>query len=168
MFLNALTLVHVLISIVAIVAGFIVMVGWLRRDRRERWTFVFLSTTLATSATGFLFPSAQFLPSHAFGIVTLLILPVACVARYKYELAGHFRWLYSVPSLVALYLNVFVLIVQLFLKVPALRALAPTQSEPPFAVAQAINLLLFIGLGILVTRKHGGPLPMAAPVATEP
>jgi hypothetical protein len=166
-FSNALTLVHVLISLVAIVAGFVVMFGWLRQERLDRWTFVFLSTTIATSATGFLFPFVQFLPSHAFGIVSLLILPVACVARYKYELAGHFRWLYIVPSVVALYLNVFVLIVQLFLKVPALRALAPTQSEPPFAVAQAINLLFFIGLGILATRKSSGPRPERAPVAAN-
>lgn len=166
-FSNVLTLVHVLLSLSAIVAGFVVMFGWLRHDRLERWTTLFLSTTIATSATGFLFPFVQFLPSHAFGIVSLSILPIACAARYKYKLVGHFRWLYILPSVVALYLNVFVLIVQLFLKVPALRVLAPTQSEPPFAVVQAVNLLFFIGLGVLVTRKSGGPLPEAAPVAAD-
>jgi len=163
--LFALTLVHVLISLVAIVAGYVVMFGWLRHQLLERWTLVFLATTIATSLTGFLFPFVQFLPSHLFGIISLLILPVACVARYRHHLAGHYRWLYTVTSVLALYLNVFVLIVQLFLKVPALRALAPTQSEPPFAIAQGLNLVFFIWLGVAVTRKRNGPLlASAAPV----
>jgi len=152
-FLTALTLVHTLISLVAIVAGFVVMIGWLRQKPLERWTLVFLSTTIATSVTGFFFPFVRFLPSHAFGILSLLILPVACVARYKYHLAGRARWLYTVTSVIALYLNMFVLIVQSFQKVPALHALAPTQSEPPFAIAQGLNLVLFVWLGIATTRK---------------
>jgi hypothetical protein len=168
-FLNALTVVHVLISLVAIVAGFVAMFGWLRNKPLERWTLVFLATTIATSATGFLFPFTRFLPSHAFGILSLLILPVACVARYKYHLSGPFRWLYTVTSVLALYLNMFVLVVQLFQKVPALRALAPTQSEPPFAIAQGLNLVFFIWLGIAVTRKGKSPAlaPAAAPAASS-
>ena len=166
-FLFALTLVHVLISLVAIVAGYVVMFGWLRHQLLERWTLIFLVTTIATSLTGFLFPFVQFLPSHLFGIISLLILPLACVARYKYHLAGHYRWLYTVSSVLALYLNVFVLIVQLFQKVPALRALAPTQSEPPFAIAQGLNLVFFIWLGVAVTRKRNGPLPSSAAAPVE-
>jgi hypothetical protein len=161
-FSNALTVVHVLISLVAIVAGFVAMFGWLRGKPLERWTLVFLSTTIATSATGFLFPFVRLLPSHAFGFLSLLILPVACVARYKYHLAGHSRRLYTVTSVVALYLNVFVLFVQLFQKVPALRALAPTQSEPPFAIAQGLNLAFFIWLGVAASRKAKGPRFVAA------
>jgi len=152
-FLTALTLFHVLLSLVGLVAGFVVIFGWLRGSSHERWTLWFLVTTIATSVTGFLFPFEKFLPSHAFGIISLLILPVACVARYSYHLKGRWRWLFTVTSVTAQYLNMFVLIVQLFLKVPVLHALAPTQSEPPFAIAQLLNLGLFIWLGIKVTMK---------------
>jgi hypothetical protein len=152
-FLTALTLFHVLLSLVGLVAGFVVIIGWLRGVSRERWTLWFLVTTIATSVTGFLFPFEKFLPSHAFGILSLLILPVACLARYSYHLKGPWRWLFTVTSVTAQYLNMFVLIVQLFLKVPVLHALAPTQSEPPFALAQLLNLGLFIWLGIKVTIK---------------
>jgi hypothetical protein len=162
--LTAFTFLHVLISLGGIVAGFIAIFGWLRHHSFERWTRVFLVATLATSATGFLFPFVRFLPSHAVGFLSLLILPVAWVARYKYHLAGRARWLFTVTSVTAQYFNVFVLIVQLFQKVPALRALAPTQSERPFAIVQGINLMLFIALGIAVTRKKGSPV-VAAPVA---
>ncbi len=165
-FLTALTLFHVLISLVAIVAGFVVLLGWLRQRPLDLWTLVFLSTTIATSVTGFFFPFVRFLPSHAFGILSLLILPVACLARYKYDLQGHFRWLYTVTSTFALYLNMFVLIVQLFLKIPALRALAPTQSEPPFAIAQGLNLLFFIWLGVATTRKPKKSVPSVVAVPT--
>lgn len=147
-----LTLVHVALSLVGIGAGFYVMYGLLVQKPLERWTAVFLVTTILTSVTGFLFPFTQFLPSHAFGILSLLILPVAVVARYVYQQKGAWRWLYTVSSVTALYLNMFVLVVQLFLKVPALRALAPTQTEPAFAVAQLLNLGLHIWLGIAVTR----------------
>ena len=160
-FSSALTVVHVLISLVAIVAGLVAMFGWMRHKPLERWTRVFLTTTIATSATGFLFPFTRFLPSHAFGIVSLSILPLAWVARYKYHLSGHYRWLYTLTSVVALYLNMFVLIVQLFQKVPALRALAPSQSEPPFAIAQGLNLIFFIWLGVAVTRKGKSLAPVA-------
>lgn len=149
----ALTTVHVLISLAGIVSGFVVLFGWLESKSNERWTRLFLITTIATSVTGFLFPFTRFLPSHAFGIISLAILPVAVLARYKYGLRGPFRWLFTVTSVTAQYLNMFVLIVQLFLKVPPLQALAPTQSEPPFALAQLVNLAFFVWLGIAVTRR---------------
>jgi hypothetical protein len=151
--LAAFTLFHVLLSLVGIVAGFVAMFGWLRHRRLERWTLVFLSTTVATSATGFLFPFTQFLPSHAVGIISLLILPVAIVGYYVYHLSGPWRWLYPVASVMALYLNMFVLVVQLFLKVPPLQALAPTQTEAPFLVAQLLNLAFFIWLGVAATQQ---------------
>lgn len=147
-----LTLVHVALSLAGIGAGFYVMYGLLRRAPPERWTAVFLLTTILTSVTGFFFPVSQFLPSHAFGILSLLILPVAVVAKYVKHQAGPWRWLYTVSAVTALYLNMFVLVVQLFLKVPALRALAPTQTEPAFTVAQLLNLGLHVWLGIAVTR----------------
>jgi hypothetical protein len=160
-----LTLVHVALSLVGIGAGFYVMYGLLVRKPLDRWTAVFLLTTILTSVTGFLFPFIQFLLSHAFGILSLLILPVAVVAQYVYHQKGPWRWLYSVSSVTALYLNMFVLVVQLFLKVPALRALAPTQTEPAFMVAQLLNLGLHVWLGIAVTRTPVAAL--APPTATH-
>jgi hypothetical protein len=151
--MDLLTAVHVALSLAGIGAGFYVMYGLLKRQPLERWTGVFLVTTILTSVTGFFFPFHQFLPSHGVGIISLLILPVAVVAHYVYHHRGPWRWLYTVSSVAALYLNMFVLVVQLFLKVPALHALAPTQAEPPFAVAQVINLLLHVWLGVAVTQR---------------
>jgi hypothetical protein len=151
--LAAFTLFHVVLSLVGIMAGFVAMFGWLSARRLERWTLVFLSTTVATSATGFFFPFTQFLPSHAVGILSLLILPVAIVGLYVFHLLGPWRWLYTVTSVMALYLNMFVLVVQLFLKVPPLQALAPTQTEAPFLVAQLLNLAFFLWLGVATTRQ---------------
>jgi hypothetical protein len=147
------TLFHVVISLVGIVTGLVVMSGMLTRKPLDGWVAVFLATTIATSVTGFLFPFVQFLPSHGVGIISLLILPVAVVGRYFFQLKGAWSWLYTVSSVTALYLNVFVLLVQLFLKVPALRALAPTQTEPAFALAQGLNLILFVWLGVVVTLR---------------
>jgi hypothetical protein len=151
--LTALTLFHVVASLIGIVAGFVAMFGWMRRKPVERWTVVFLGTTILTSVTGFLFPFTHFLPSHAVGIFSLLVLPIAVAARYGYQSRGAWRWLYAVSSVTALYLNVFVLIVQLFLEVPPLRALAPTQTEPPFLLVQLLNLAFFIWLGVATTLK---------------
>lgn len=151
--LIAFILFHVLLSLVGIVAGFVAMFAWLRHKRLERWTLVFLSTTVATSVTGFVFPFSEFLPSHAVGIISLLILPVSIAGLYVYHLKGPWRWLYTVTSVMALYLNMFVLVVQLFLKVPPLQALAPTQTEAPFLVAQLLNLAFFIWLGVATTQQ---------------
>ena len=156
--MTILTFVHVVISLIGIASGFVVVFGLLTARRLDGWTAVFLSTTIATSATGFLFfPFHKFLPSHAVGILSLLVLALAVYARYARHLAGAWRGIYAIASVFALYLNVFVLIVQLFLKVPALNALAPTQTEMPFKLAQLVVLLLFVALGIFSTIRfrHG-------------
>jgi hypothetical protein len=162
MILSAFTLFHVILSLVGIGSGFVVVYGLLTSQRLDGWTALFLTTTAATSATGFLFPFHRFLPSHGVGIVSLIVLAVAILARYRYQLAGGWRRTYAITAVVALYLNVFVLIVQSFLKVPALRELAPTQSEPPFQVAQLAALVLFATLAIVAARKfRSGPSAMA-------
>jgi hypothetical protein len=127
--------------------------GLLTARRLDRWTAVFLVTTLATSLTGFGFPFEHLLPSHVVGGLSIVILTIAIVARYTFHLAGWWRSIYVIGAVVGFYFNVFVLIVQAFLKVPALKAIAPTQSEPPFAVAQLIVLAAFVALGIAAVKK---------------
>src|ERR1700674_2352469 len=125
MTLSTFTLVHVVISLIGIVAGFIVTFGLLAGKRLNGWTALFLLSTVATSASGFGFPFDHLLPSHKVGILSLVVLAAAILARYGFHLGGAWRSIYVVGAVVALYLNVFVLIVQLFQKVPALKALAP-------------------------------------------
>lgn len=157
--LTTYTILHVLISLVGIASGLIVMFGLLAGRRLDGWTAIFLLTTVLTSVTGFGFPVHEFLPSHAVGILSLVVLAVTIPARYTFRLAGSWRWVYVIGAMVALYFNVFVLIVQLFLKVPALKALAPTQSEPPFALAQGAVLVLFVILTVAAVLKFR-PAPM--------
>jgi len=147
------TLVHVLLSLVGIASGMIVLLGLLRGKRLDAWTALFLLSTTATSVTGFGFPFDHSLPSHIVGIVSLVVLALAIAARYLFHLAGAWRRGYVIGAAVALYLNVFVLVVQAFLKVPALKALAPTQAEPPFLVAQLLVLALFAALAIAAAIK---------------
>ena len=136
--------------------------GLLTAKRLDNWTGLFLTTTIATSITGFFFPFHHFMPSHAVGLLSLLILAFSVLARYRYKLAGAWRRTYVITAIVALYLNFFVLIAQLFQKVPVLHALAPTQSEPPFAVTQLVTLLLFVVLGTFAAiRFHAGMAPGA-------
>jgi hypothetical protein len=142
--LQILTLVHVLISLVGIASGIVVMYGFLTGRRLDRWTAIFLATTVLTSLTGFLFPIERLTPGIVIGIVSLLVLAVAMIARYRAHLEGRARAAYVVSAVIALYFNVLVLIVQSFQKVPALKALAPTQSEPPFVVTQFIVLGIFV------------------------
>src|SRR5262245_42125028 len=134
--LQTLTFVHVLISLLAIGSGFIVMFGLLSGRRLNGWTAFFLITTVATSVTGFFFPFKKFTPAIGVGIVSLIVLTAAISARYAFALVGGWRRIYVVGAVIALYLNVFVLIVQAFQKIPPLNALAPTQSEPPFLLTQ--------------------------------
>src|SRR5712691_2840381 len=141
------TFVHVLISLVGIGSGLVVLFGLVAAKRLEGWTAVFLATTVATTVTGFGFPFDHLLPSHKVGIISLLVLALAIVARYPLQLAGAWGRVYVLCAVVALYLNAFVGVVQAFLKVPTLKAMAPTQSEPPFAVAQAVVLVLLVVLG---------------------
>ena len=141
------TFVHVLLSLIGIFSGFVVVFGLLVAKRLDGWTTLFLASTVLTSVTGFLFPFHGFLPSHGVGILSLLALAIAIFARYGCHLAGLWRRTYAITAVIALYLNVFVLIVQLFQKVPALKAIAPTQSEAPFKVTQLVALVLFVVLG---------------------
>jgi hypothetical protein len=151
--LALLTLIHVVISLLGIGTGLVVMAGLLRSARMDRWTAVFLASTLATSVTGFFFPVEHVLPSHIVGAISIVVLGVALIARYARNLVGGARAAYVIAASVALYLNVFVLVVQSFLKVSALHALAPTGSEPPFAVAQGIVLIIFIVLTVQAVRR---------------
>ena len=141
------TFVHVLLSLIGIFSGFVVVFGLLVAKRLDGWTTLFLASTVLTSVTGFLFPFHGFLPSHGVGILSLLALAIAIFARYGRRLTGLWRRTYAITAVIALYLNVFVLIVQLFQKVPALKAIAPTQSEAPFKVTQLVALVLFVVLG---------------------
>jgi hypothetical protein len=151
------TLVHVVLSLVGIGSGLVVLFGMLGAKRLDGWTALFLATTVLTSVTGFFFPVAGFMPSHAIGILSLVFLAAALVAFYVYRLAGAWRWIYVVGAVVALYFNVFVGVVQAFRKVSFLEPLAPTQSEPPFVVAQLVVLAIFIVLGVIAVRKFHPP-----------
>jgi hypothetical protein len=162
MALNILTFIHVVISLAGILSGFVVLFGLLSGKRLDRWTAIFLATTVATSVTGFFFPVHRFMPSHAVGILSLLVLAVAIYARYTRHLAGSWRKAYVISAVVAFYFNVFVLIVQAFAKVPALKDLAPTQSEPPFKLTQLVVLLLFVAFAIAgAIRFRTEPVPLA-------
>jgi hypothetical protein len=156
MSLPTFTAFHVIISLIGIASGLMVIFGFLTAKRFPSLTAIFLVTTIATSATGFLFPFAGFKPSYAVGVLSLLALLFAVLGRYVFHLASAWRWIFVVSSVIALYFNVFVLVVQLFEKVPALKAMAPTQSEAPFAIAQFAVLVIFIGLGIFSVRKFRG------------
>jgi hypothetical protein len=147
------TFVHVFLSLVGIGSGFVVLYGLLTGKRLDGWTALFLSTTVLTSVTGFGFPIDRLLPSHKVGIISLVILAIVIPARYVFHLTGAWRQVYVVGAALALYFNVFVAVVQAFLKVAALKALAPTQKEPPFLVAQLVVLLAFVGLTILAARR---------------
>ena len=155
MSLATFTLAHVVISLIGIVAGLIVMFGMLASDRKPGLTAIFLLTTILTSATGFLFPFTQLLPSHMVGILSLLLLAIACIALYAMGLAGPWGWIYVVTALLSLYFNVFVLVIQSFLKIPALTAVAPGNppSGPVFAVVQGIVLVFFVLMIIGAWRR---------------
>lgn len=147
------TFVHVVLSLVGIFAGFIVMGGLLAGKGLEGWTAVFLATTVATSVTGFGFPIHHFAAPHYVGVISLVVLGVAILARYAFQLRGAWRRTYVVTAVIALYFNVFVGVVQAFQKVPGFNTIAPTQSEPPFLIVQICVLVLFVVLAITASRK---------------
>jgi hypothetical protein len=151
--LSTFTTLHVIISLIAILAGLVVMVGMLTGRSQPGWVALFLLTTILTSVTGFMFPFDKFLPSHWVGVISLVVLALAVLALYGFHLAGSWRWIYVVTALAAFYFNVFVLVAQGFQKVPALKVLAPQGSEPPFLIAQLIVLALFIWLGFAAVRR---------------
>jgi hypothetical protein len=144
------TLVHVLISLIGILSGIVVVLRMLARRGLDGWNLVFLVTTVATSVTGFMFPSKAFGPAHVVGVISLIVLAAALFALYVGHLAGAWRWIYVASAVFALYLNVFVLVVQLFDKIAFLHRFAPTGAEPPFGAAQGAVLL---ALGYLAVKR---------------
>ncbi len=153
MILTAFTIFHVALSLIGIGSGLVVLFGMLSSKGLDGWTRTFLVTTIATSVTGYFFPVHKLLPSHVVGFISLITLALAWIARYRRQLAGGWRRTYVITAVIALYLNIFVLVVQLFLKVPSLKALAPTQAEPPFKITQLVVLVLFAVLGFIAAKK---------------
>ena len=160
MSIGAFTLLHVVITLVAVGSGLIVVGGMSASHRLPSTTALFLFTTLLTSLTGFLFPIHGFTPALGVGIVACVILAIALFALYRKQLAGSWRWIYVITAIISLYLNVFVLVAQSFMKVSALTALAPTQSEPPFAMTQAAVLVIFIVIGLIAVVSFRPVLPV--------
>jgi hypothetical protein len=174
--METLTLIHVAISLVGIGSGFVVFFAFIVGKLPRPWTDIFLITTALTSITGFFFPFVHITPGIInitpgiiLGILSVLVLAVTIPALYVFKLAGGWRATFVIGSTIALYFNFFVLIVQSFQKVPTLHALAPTQSEPPFAIAQGLALVLFIVLGTLATKRfHIDTISPAAVARTAP
>ncbi len=165
MSLTTFTLIHVIISLIGIGSGLLVIFGLLNGKRLGAMASLFLITTALTSLTGFGFPFTHLLPSHIFGILSLIDLAVAIPALYVFHLSGAWRKTYVITSAIALYLNCFVLVVQGFEKVPALHALAPTQKEPPFAIAQLVLLVLFVVLTTYAVKRFRASAPVPAVTA---
>jgi hypothetical protein len=154
--------IHVVLSLIGIASGLIVLYDLLNGKRSDGWTALFLTTTILTGVTGFPLPPFGFDPARAVGVILLVLLAVAVAAPYAFGLGGAWRWIYIVTAVMALYLNVFVGVIQAFQKLPLLQSLAPTQSEPPFLIAQIAVLVIFLGLGVLaVARFHPAPKPAA-------
>jgi hypothetical protein len=147
------TLLHVLLSLLAIVAGLVALFGLFRNNPLNRWTVIFIVTTVATTLTGFLFPFKGFTPAIGTGIVSSFVLAVTILARYAFSMVGPWRWIYVITAVVSLYLNCFVLVVQGFLKVPALHALAPQGNEPAFVLTQGLVFVLFVIAGFVAVRR---------------
>ena len=161
MILTAFTVFHTILSLVAIGSGFVVVAGLIASNPRNGSTRLFWTTAVATTVTGFLFPFHGFTPAIGLGIVSMFVLAIGLAALYRFGLAGGWRRTYAISTVIALYLNMFVLVVQLFQKVPMFKELAPTQSEPPFQIAQLVVLLVFAALGIQAARKfRAEPVPM--------
>lgn len=151
--LHTFTILHVIITLIAVVSGVVVVVGMLGARRLRGWTALYLVTIILTNVTGFMFPISGFTPGLGVGVVSLVLLALALYALYARHLSGHWRWVFVATAVAALYLDVFVLIVQLFGKVPSLHALAPTGSEPPFVVTQTAALAIFLVLGIAAAMR---------------
>lgn len=161
--LSAFTTLHVVLSLIGILAGIVVVLGMLAARRLPGWTALYLLTTILTSVTGLLFPFSGLLPSHVLAIISLVVLALAVLALYVFELRGTWRWVYVVAAVIALYLNVFVGIVQAFQKVSFLQPLSPTQSEPPFVIAQLAVLAIFVLLAGWAIRSFHPTQRVATP-----
>lgn len=153
MSLPVFTAFHVFISLAALLVGFPLVAGMLKGREYPYVTPAFLALTTATSVTGFLFPATQLLPSHITGIISLIVLGAAVAAHGPFKLQGAWRWIYVACAITAFYLNMFVGVVQAFLKVPELNALAPSGSEPPFLAAQIVVLTVFVATGIIASKR---------------
>jgi hypothetical protein len=151
--LQTFTILHVAISVLGLVSGFVVLAALLGNTSKPGWTAVFLVTTVLTTVSGFMFPITTLTPALVTGLISSPILAIALFAIYVKRLDGSWRWIYVVAAVGALYFNVVALIAQAFLKVPALKALAPTGGEPPFLIAQVIGLVIFLILGTLAVRR---------------
>ncbi len=159
--LLAFTLFHTALSLIQLVSGIVVVFALMGSRDGGTWMPVYLASGIATSVTGFMFPFHGFLPSHAFGILSLVLFAIILLARYKFQLAGAWRWIFVSSLVLTVYLDAFVAVFQAFLKVPALHALAPTGSEPPFAIAQGVVLVAFIAFGVIASRSYH-PTPRLA------
>jgi len=153
MILQIYTIVHTLISLIAIFTGVIVLFGMIAGKRLDGWTKWFLTTAVLTTVTGFFFPFHGFTPAIGLGIISLPFLAITILARCSRHLAGTWRWIYAIGAVICLYFNLFVLVVQLFEKVPALHALAPTQTESPFKLTQLVVLMLSAVLAIVAVIR---------------
>jgi hypothetical protein len=159
--LTAFTLFHTALSLVALITGLVVVYELFASKISRRWTEIFLITAVATSVTGFMFPFTQVLPSHIVGAIALVVLAAAIIARHQGYM-GTMRWIYAIGSVVSLYFLAFVTVAQAFAKIPALKALAPTQSEPPFAIAQLTLTVIFVGIAIAAAIKFRPAPPVIA------
>ena len=139
---HAFTVLHVVLSLIGIASGLIVLYGMFGSQRMRGWTALFLATTILTSVTGFLFPRSGFTPAQGVGFLSLAVLSLAVLALYVFHLAGAWRWIYVAGAVLALYMNVFVGVVQAFQTLPFLQPLTPTQSGPPFIVATIVALAI--------------------------
>jgi len=153
MILTIYTIIHTVISLIGVLAGFAVICGLFTSKPSGCWTATFFASQILTDLTGFAFPFHGFKPSYVVGTISLVLLLVAMYALYSRQLAGGWRKTYVITAVMALYLDVFVAVVQSFLKIPALNAMAPTQTEPPFKITQLVVLILFIVLGIATTVR---------------
>ena len=153
--LHAVTVLHVVISLIGIATGLVVLYGLFKSQPMPGMTAIFLLTTILTNATGFMFPFEKLLPSHIIAILSLVLLAIACFALYGQKLTGAWRSIYVITAVTSLYLNVFVLVIQSFLKIGPLHVLAPSvpPSEPPFAVTQGVVLVLFVIAIIASVRR---------------
>jgi hypothetical protein len=156
------TLFHVVLSLIGIGSGFVVIFGMLSDKRLPGWTALFLVTTVATSVTGFFFPSTGLDPAQIVGIISLVVLAVALLARYSFHLTGSSRWIYVIAAVLAQWLNTFVAVVQSFQKIPFVHALAPTQKEPTFLIAQVSVVVILGVLAVLAVRRFHPPSASAA------
>jgi hypothetical protein len=154
MSVSTFTILHVIISLIAIAAGYVVVCEWLNSKRMGFWNTLFLATTVLTTVTGFMFPGLTLTPAVITGIISSIVLVIALYAFYARHMSGGWRTTYIVTALIALWLNSFVLVVQTFQKIAFARALAPTQSEPPFLIAQVALLIVVIALGFLAVRRY--------------